>query len=141
MPSPFATDADRDAFLTDPRQAILITHRNNSAPMGVPVWFDWTGEKVSMFAAKNTAKIRRLRNNPRASVLVTNHLGEPERWVAFDGDISISEEGGIELANRLAERYWDLNDPERKATLDQWNQVADLFYTLTMVPDKIRTGA
>ena len=141
MPSPFATDAERDAFLADPRQAILITHRKDKGPMGVPVWFDWTGDKVLMFADKTTAKVRRLKNDPRASVLVTNHLGEPERWVAFDGRVSISENGGIDLANRLADRYWDLNDPDRKATLELWNQASELFCLLTMVPEKIRTGA
>ena len=141
MPSPFATDAERDAFLAQPRQAILITHRKEKAPMGVPVWFEWTGEKVLMFADKNTAKVRRIQNDPRASVLVTNHLGETEKWVAFDGEITIGDSGGIELANRLAERYWDLGDPERKAALDLWNQASEMFCALTMEPKQIRSGA
>ncbi len=141
MPPPFANDAERDAFLAEPRQAILITHRKDKAPIGVPVWFEWTGEKVLMFADKNTAKVRRIKNDPRASVLVTNHLGEKERWVAFDGTIEISQDGAFDLAGRLAPRYWDLSDPDRKATFDLWTQARDIFCLLTMVPGQIRAGA
>ncbi len=141
MPTPFANDAERDAFLAETRQAILITHRKDKAPMGVPVWFDWTGDKVLMFADKSTAKVRRITNDPRASVLITNKVGEKEKWVAFDGEIQISNDGGLDLANRLAERYWGLTNPDQKATLDLWNQASEVFCLLTMVPEKIRTGA
>ncbi len=47
--------------------------------MGIPVWFDWDGEVVRMFAGKDTPKVHRLRRDPKASVLVTNHIDEPER--------------------------------------------------------------
>ena len=58
--------------------------------MGIPVWFDWDGEVVRMFVGKDTPKVHRLRRDPKASVLV-NHIDEPERWVAFDGLVSITE--------------------------------------------------
>ena len=76
--------------------------------MGIPVWFDWDGEVVRMFVGKDTPKVHRLRRDPKASVLVTNHIDEPERWVAFDGLVSITDTGGFELAERLAPRYWGL---------------------------------
>lgn len=141
MPSPFADDAARDAFLADPRLAILMTHRTGKGPMGVPVWFDWSGGEVHMFAAKDSAKVRRLQADPRVSVLVTNRVGEQESWVAFDGDVEIREDGGLDLANRLAPRYWDLNNPNLKATLDNWRQAPEAFCLLTMTPSAIRSGA
>lgn len=140
MASPFLDEADRNAFLAEPRQAIFITHRKDKPPMGVPVWFEWTGEKVLMFADKNTAKVRRIRNDPRASVLVPNKMGETEKWVAFDGIVDIANGGGWDLASRLAPRYWDLDNPERKETFDLWRQAADVFCLLTMVPERIREG-
>ena len=35
--------------------------------MGIPVWFDWDGEVVRMFAGKDTPKVHRLRRDPKAS--------------------------------------------------------------------------
>jgi hypothetical protein len=48
-----------------------------------------------MFTSVLSPKVRRLQADPRASLLVVNHLAEPESWVAFDGPVSIQEEGGV----------------------------------------------
>ena len=108
--------------------------------MAVPVWFEWDGSAVRMFAANTSPKVRRLRNDPRASVLVTNRLDEGECWVAFDGEVSISDTGGIDLAERLAPRYWDLEDPERRNMLELWRKAQDVLCLLTLEPTRIRTG-
>lgn len=36
MPQPFADDAAREAFLAEPRLAILITHREGQPPWASP---------------------------------------------------------------------------------------------------------
>lgn len=136
----FATDADRDAFLATPRLAILITERREGPPMGVPVWFEWDGTAVQMFAAAGSAKLRRIERAPSASVLVTNAVGEPEAWVAFDGPVEVREEDATDLVRRLGEKYWDMDDPERRATLDSWVEAKSAFVRLRLVPDRIRTG-
>lgn len=140
MPNPFKNDAERDAFLSEPRLAILIAHRKDQAPIGVPVWFDWNGNEVQIFAAKDSPKTKRLRADPRASVLVTNRVDEYEKWVAFDGSFEIKEGEGIELAEKLAPHYWDLHDPLRKEMLDLWKSAPDAFCLLTMKPERIRVG-
>ena len=94
-----------------------------------------------MFAARTSPKVRRLRSDPRASVLVTNHLHESECWVAFDGEVTISERGGFELAERLAPRYWDLEDPERRDMLELWRKAEDMLCLLTLEPTRVRTGS
>jgi general stress protein 26 len=135
---------NRDQLLSTTRLGILITHRSRGAqmgvPMGVPVWFQWDGELLRCFASKTSAKIKRLQSDPRASLLVTNVVGETEGWVAFDGTIEIHDKGGIELAETLAARYWNLDDPEKRAALDGWKQVPDAFVLLTMRPGRIREG-
>lgn len=136
----FETEESRDQFLATPRLAVLLTNRQGGTPMGVPVWFDWDGEVVRMFAGDYTPKVRRLRRDPKASVLVTNRIDESERWVAFDGRVSISDTGGFELAERLAPRYWDLKDPARLQMLEFWRSGRDAFCLLTLEPTKIRTG-
>ena len=142
MARPTALDeAGRERFLEEPRLGILVTNRREGTPMGVPVWFEWDGTVVRMFAASTSPKVRRLRNDPRASLLVTNRLDEGECWVAFDGKVEISDEGGFELAERLAPRYWDLEDPERSGMLELWREARSALCLLTLEPTKIRTGS
>ena len=133
------TEEERDRFLSEPRYGILTLLRTDGSPIAVPVWFDWTGEVVRMFTSVVSAKMKRLRADPRASLLVANHLSEHEAWVAFDGVVSIHEDGGIELAERLAPRYWDLSDPDRQRTLESWREAAAAFRILELKPARIRT--
>ena len=140
MGNPFRNEAHRDEFLAKPRLAILITNDAPGAPIGVPVWFEWPGTKVQMFAGKDTPKIDRIKRDARASVLVTNAVGEPEAWVAFDGLIDLNDDGGIELATRLADQYWNMDDERLRSVLTSWQQAPDEFCLLTLRPEKIRTG-
>jgi general stress protein 26 len=144
MPA-FTDNAQRDAFLAKLRLAILMTNRlvaedEASAPIGVPVWFDWNGSTVEMFADVSSPKVKRIEHDPNVSVLVTNEVGEPEAWVAFDGTIEIKT-GGIELATRLAERYWDLSIPNYRAMLETWQSAPEAFCQLSLTPTRIRSGA
>ena len=133
------TDAAMDAFLTKPRYGILATNREDGSPIAVPVWFEWDGSIVRMFSSASSPKVRRLQQDARASLLVTNDIDEQEAWIAFDGTIVISDEGAIELAERLAPRYWDLSDPTRKDTLETWRKGASGFQMLELTPNAIRT--
>ncbi len=129
------------AFLDRTRIGVLISAAPGQAPRGVPVWFDWDGNRVSLFSARDAAKVRRLRANPQASLLVANQVGEAEHWVAFDGDVSVRDGGGLELAERLAARYWDLNDPDKAATLNLWREHAATLCRLVLTPSRIRSGS
>jgi hypothetical protein len=75
----------------------------------------------------------------RASLLVVNDLSELERWVSFDGNVTVVEQGGIELAEKLAGRYWDLRDASKKETLAAWRKAADALCVLELRPERIRT--
>ena len=133
------SDADRDAFLAVNRYGILATLRADGSPIAIPVWFDWDGSSVKMFTYIGSPKLRRLATDARASVLVTNHIDEKEKWVAFDGSVAVSDEGGFELAEKLARRYWDLNDPGRATALQSWRAMESEWRLLEMVPDNVRT--
>ncbi len=131
---------NRAALLADARIAVLFTQRHSGVPVGLPVWFEWDGASARCFAARDSRKIARLRRDPRASLLVSNSVGEPEGWVAFDGRFEIAERGGFELAERLAPRCWDLSLTRNQAMLDAWRQHPDVFVLLTMRPEQIREG-
>lgn len=138
-PTGSLTEADL-GFLAEPRIGVLISSRADGRPLGVPVWFAWNGTTVDMFSAADAPKTRRLRHTPFASLLVTNRVGEPEHWVAFDGNVVAATEGGFELAERLAARYWDLDEAAHAETLEQWRAHRGVFCRLTLTPERIRTG-
>ena len=134
-------EQEREAFLKEPRLGILSTLDEGHLPISVPVWFEFDGQVVRMFSANDTPKVRRLQADPRGSLLVVNHLGEQEAWLAFDGEIAISDEGGLALAERIAPKYWDLSDPARANMLEEWRKSPEAFCLLTLTPSRVRTGS
>lgn len=134
------TDAERDEFLAPPRIGMLSTLRGDGFPSAVPVWFEWDGRLVRVFTSARSGKVSRLQRDARASLIVANSVGEREAWVAFDGVVSIKEEGAIELAGRLARRYWDVTDARRRETLALWRKGASALRLLELTPHAIRTS-
>ena len=134
-------EQERQAFLKETRLGILSTLSRDDLPISVPVWFEWDGHVVRMFSFADSPKVRRLTADSRASLLVVNHVGEPEAWVAFDGVIAISDEGGFALGERLAPSYWDMNDPARARELEGWRKNSAAFCLLTLTPSRVRTGS
>ena len=113
-------------------------------PIGVPVWFDWDGKIVRMFAGRTSPKVRRIAASPNISVLVTNKVGEPEAWVAFDGEAVISDFDANDwaaLLDRVAPRYWDLSDETYAQEIAGWRAAPEAFVSIELQPDKIRSGA
>jgi hypothetical protein len=92
-----------------------------------------------MFTSGLSPKIKRLEADARVSLLVINDVDEPEAWVALDGEVVVREQGGLELAERLAPRYWDLADEQRKQTLALWRQAAAVFRVLELTPTRVRS--
>jgi hypothetical protein len=83
------------------------------------VWFEATDDgAVQLFSVATSPKVRRVRRDPRASLVAANAVGEPEYWISISGTASVEEDGGRELAARLGPRYWDLDDPEKAAELE-----------------------
>jgi PPOX class probable F420-dependent enzyme len=130
---------DRDAFLQETRIGILTTIAADNAPISVPVWYEWDGQRARVFSSVTSAKIGRIERTGWASLLVTNVAGEPEFWVAMDGEVEVRPEGAIELAERLAERYWDLTETERAAAVRGWRKNAGSLVMLELTPARFRT--
>ena len=144
MAKRFETAQERDAFLAEPRLAILMYHAGGPSPVGVPVWFDWDGHTLRMFAGRTSPKVKHLSANPSVSVLVTNRVGEPEAWVAFDGQVVIDDfetEHWTALLNRVAPRYWDLNNPAYADEIKGWLAAPEAFVSIELQPERIRSGA
>jgi PPOX class probable F420-dependent enzyme len=132
------SDAQRDAFLGERRYGILTTMRPDGSPVSVPVWYEWDGNTLRMFCWEKGGKLRRLANDPRATVLVVNHPHEMEKWVAFDGRINVLRDGGLEMAERVFDHYYPEGD-ERRRALDTWRNMKDQWRLLELKPDAVRS--
>jgi PPOX class probable F420-dependent enzyme len=134
---PKMSDTERDAFLAERRYGILTTLRANGAPVSLPVWYEWDGSTLRMFCHQASGKLKRLRSDSRATVLVVNNPDEPENWVAFDGRISTHEAGGLEVAERVFDHYYPEGD-ERRSVLESWQKMKGEWRLLELKPEAIR---
>ena len=105
------TPHDHD-FLRRPLHGFLCVAGGPQPPQPRPVWFEATEEgTIQLFTGPDTLKVRRLRRDPRASIIVAAPVGERERWVSVAGGTTIDPAGAHELVARLFARYRDLDDP------------------------------
>lgn len=107
------TDQDLE-FLRRPLHGFLTV----AAGQPRPVWFEAAADgTIQLFTEPDAPKVRRLRRDPRASIVVAAPVGERERWVSVAGGVTVEPGGAHDLAARLAACYWDLDDPARAADL------------------------
>jgi len=72
-------------------------------------------------------------------MLVANDMDEHEAWVSFEGKANINSEGAIELVEKLANKYWDLSNPEIKQIVERWKSRPEIFRKIEFTPTRIRT--
>jgi hypothetical protein len=125
------------ALLTRPLYAFLtVAPRGERWPAPRPVWFEVAGDgTLQMFSEPGAPKVGRLRGQPRASVVVAAPAGEPEHWVAVEGAVTLHDDGGLELATRLAERYWTFDDPNHEKWIEQWRESG--LVRIVVHPEKV----
>lgn len=129
--------ADDLTFLARPLQGFLSVAAGPVPPQPRPIWFEATADgTVQFFTGPDTVKMRQLRRDPRASLVVAAPVGERERWVSVAGRISVTTDGAHELARRLAARYWDLDDPVRARDLA--GILAEEQVRVVIHPDRVR---
>lgn len=123
-------------FLRRPLYGFFTVAAGADPPQPRPVWFEATEHgTIELFTLADAAKVRRLRTDPRASLVVAAPVGERERWVSVAGTTTLESQGAQQLATRLADRYWDLTDEGRATELQQMLG-ADLL-RLVIHPDKV----
>lgn len=117
-PDATALNADDHDFLRRPLHGFLSVAGGPNPPQPRPVWFEATAEgTIQLFTGPDTLKVRRLRVDPRASIIVAAPVGERERWVSITGRTTMEPDGAHDLVARLFARYWDLTDPVRAEEL------------------------
>ncbi|GAA0997482.1 pyridoxamine 5'-phosphate oxidase family protein [Nocardiopsis tropica] len=124
-------------FLRRPLHGFLSVAGGAEPTQPRPVWFEATDEgTLQLFTEPDALKVRRLRRDPRASIVVAAPVGERERWVSVVGRATLEADGARELAARLAARYWDLEDPARAEELA--GMLADDHLRVVIHPQTVR---
>ncbi|MCB1645914.1 MAG: pyridoxamine 5'-phosphate oxidase family protein [Pseudomonadales bacterium] len=135
-----ASETDSE-FLSAPRIGVLIVNTSNQEPRGIPVWFEWDGSTIAFFSAHDSSKVSYLSAGQPVSFVVSNTADESSLWFAFDGTAEVHDSGALELAERLAHRYWSMEEDEHKSLLASWREHADALCRVVITPTRIRTGS
>ncbi|GAA0802177.1 pyridoxamine 5'-phosphate oxidase family protein [Spirilliplanes yamanashiensis] len=135
-----ALTADDLEFLRRPLHGFLTVAGTAQPPQPRPVWFEATDDgTIQLFTEPDSLKVRRLRRDPRASLVVAAPVGERERWVSVAGPATVEAGGAHELCSRLAARYWDLGDPVRARDLAEI--LAGELLRIVIHPEAVRRYA
>jgi len=128
-----------DTFLRETRIAKLAYLRRDGGPTTVPIWFEWDGEVARMFTSRTSRKAKLIAADPRVALTVEEPVGVHERWVTIEGAAGISDEGAVELIERLTRRYYESAKAEQ--TIKAWTANPSMWVTLTLRPGRIRSSA
>jgi PPOX class probable F420-dependent enzyme len=98
------TLGDLDGFLELPLVAVLATHRRDGTVLLSPVWHRWRDGGFEIWVGGDDVKVRHLRRDPRATVLVAE-TDLPYRGVEVRGEAELVDRGVTEAALEIASRY------------------------------------
>ncbi len=124
-----------DGYLRAPRIAKLVTLYPDGSPTVVPVWYEWDGGEARIFTERGSAKAERIENDNRVALSVEEPTGNREAWVVIEGTASIEQEGGFDLAQRLAHQYYSRE--RANAALAEWGRMADKWVIIRVTPKRI----
>jgi Pyridoxamine 5'-phosphate oxidase len=128
------------ALLDRPLHGLLtVPPAAGRLPAPRPVWFELTDDgQLQLFSATDALKVRRFQAAPRASLVAVRPTGELEGWLSIEADVTLHSDGGADLAARLAERYWDMTQPEHREAVEAW-AVEDLV-RIVLHPRRVTRG-
>lgn len=95
---------DLDGFLDLPVIAVLATHRADGTVLLSPVWHRWRDGGFEFWIGANDVKVRHLRRDPRAAVLVAE-TDPPYRGVEVQGRAEFIDRDVVGAAVEIASRY------------------------------------
>jgi PPOX class probable F420-dependent enzyme len=91
-------------FLELPLVAVLATYRQDGGVLLSPVWHQWRDEGFDVLVYSTDIKLRHLRRDPRASILVYDNE-PPYRGVELRTTAQLLDVDGHEVIRAMAVRY------------------------------------
>jgi PPOX class probable F420-dependent enzyme len=122
-----------EAFLAEPRNAMVAGIRRDGRPQVTPNWFYWDGERFYVSTTKTRQKYKTFRRDPRVQLVVDESSGF--RTVLIDGTVEIWEdiERGLPYFMKLREKYRGVK-PDEAALREEL--VRDQRVLLVITPEK-----
>jgi PPOX class probable F420-dependent enzyme len=96
--------ADLSDLLEQPLVAVLATYRMDGGVLLSPVWHRWREDGFDVVVGPNDVKLRHLRRDPRASIVVYEHQA-PYRGLEARGQARLDSDGAAEAIASMAVRY------------------------------------
>jgi PPOX class probable F420-dependent enzyme len=96
--------ADLSDLLEQPLVAVLATYRMDGGVLLSPVWHRWHEDGFDVVVGPNDVKLRHLRRDPRASIVVYEHQA-PYRGLEARGQARLDSDGAAEAIASMAVRY------------------------------------
>ena len=122
-----------EAFLAEPRNAMVAAIRAGGRPQMTPNWLEWDGTRFYISTTKTRRKHENFRRDPRVQLAIDDATGF--RTVLVDGTVEIREELASELGHfrTIYTKYGrpDLPDDELLASLEREHRVL-----LVITPEK-----
>jgi PPOX class probable F420-dependent enzyme len=95
---------DRDAFLKQPRTAVLATTDRSGRVHAVPVWYAWDGTDFRVITERGSAKHRNAVRTGRATLCVDERQGA-FRYVTAEGPVTVRDPVTYDERLALHTRY------------------------------------
>lgn len=122
-----------DAFLAEPRNAVVAGIRRDGRPQLTPNWFVWDGSRFYISTTKNRAKYKVFTRDPRIQLAIDDATGF--RYVIVEGTVEVTDD----LAGNLA-RFRAIRAKHGRPEQSDDEMLADLTgedrVLLIITPDK-----
>jgi PPOX class probable F420-dependent enzyme len=96
--------AELGDLLQAPLVAVLATYRMDGSVLLSPVWHQWRDEGFDVVVGPNDVKLKHLRRDPRASIVVYGNE-PPYAGLEGRGEARLDPEGGLAALASMAVRY------------------------------------
>ena len=85
----------------------LITYKNDGSSVTTPVWVAPKGHSLVITTSLNAGKVKRIRNNGRATIYITNQSGSQKLSESLDvkGSIITEPEAKAEAVGIIKKKY------------------------------------
>jgi PPOX class probable F420-dependent enzyme len=90
--------AEREAFIVQPRTAVLATTGRDGRIHAVPVWFRWDGEHFRIITERGSVKQRNAERTGRAALCIDDR----ERFVYVTAEGPVTVQNTVTYEERLA---------------------------------------
>ena len=114
VPGPVLTASVR-RFLGRPRIARLATISPEGYPHVVPIYFLLDGDDIVFGSDRDERKVKNALRNPKGAVVIGGEPDSDEAGYLIQGELSVEDDPGRRLMQRLARRYSSGSEAEEWA--------------------------